>query len=53
MELSDVIERVGALAVNTLDQALPVPLGAGRWRALWLQYAPRGEKGERRRISRV
>ncbi len=47
MELSDVIERVGALAVNTLDQALPVPLGAGRWRALWLQYVPRGEKGER------
>lgn len=47
MEAADIVRAVGPLAVDTLESVLPVPLGSGRWRALWLQYASwEDEEGE-------
>lgn len=51
MEAADIIEAVGPIAVDTLESSLPVPLGQGRWRVLWLQYASWEDgEGERCRV---
>lgn len=51
MEAADIIEAVGPIAVDTLESSLPVPLGSGRWRVLWLQYASwEDEEGEHCRV---
>lgn len=47
MDLSTLLGQVGPFMVDTLTRARPVPLGSGRWRALWLQYASwEDEEGE-------
>lgn len=51
MEAADIIKAVGPIAVDTLESSLPVPLGPGRWRVLWLQYASwEDEEGEHCRV---
>lgn len=52
MDAMDIVEQIGPYAVDTLDSVPPVPVDAGRWLVLWLQYVPLGsdESGERVRV---